>query len=206
MIISDADKTEVEHAIEVAERKTSGDIVVVIARESGGYFYVPYLWASLIALVLPWPLIHWTWMPVQEIYLLQLATFAVLAVILHYRPLRFALVPGSVKRQNAHRRAMEQFLAQNLHTTSGRTGVLLFVSVAERYVEVIADEGVHAKVPDSEWRDIVDELTASIGRGEAAKGLVSAVRRIGDHLAAHFPADKDHTHALPNHLIILSAA
>ena len=56
------------------------------------------------------------------------------------------LIPRSMQRTRAHRRAVEQFLVQNLHTTEGRTGVLIFVSVAERYAEILADHGIHAKV------------------------------------------------------------
>ena len=205
MIVTEADKAKVEDAIAKAERKTSGEIVAVIAAASGSYFYVPFLWASLIALVLPWPLIHWTWLPVQDIFLLQLAVFAGLAAILHYRPLRFALVPRSLKRENAHRRAVEQFLSQNLHTMPGHTGVLLFVSVAERYVEVLADTALHGKVAEKEWRGIVKQLTDDISEGEAGKALSHAIGKIGAHLAAHFPAEKEEHHPLPNHLILLNA-
>ncbi len=202
-MISDADKVAVEKAIGEAERSTSGEIVAVIARASGGYYYVPYLWGAIAALIVPWPLIYWTWMPVQEIYLIQLAVFALLAFVLHYEPLRFALVPRTVMRQRAHRRAMQQFVAQDIYTTPGHTGVLLFVSVAERYAEIVADAGIHAKVPDAEWEHIVKELTARIGNGNAGEGLVQAIRRIGKHLAAHFPASAGKQNLLPNHLVVL---
>ena len=156
-MISDAEKLEIEKAIGEAEQNTSGEIVAVIALASGGYYYVPYLWGALAALIVPWPLIYWTWMPVQEIYLIQLIVFAVLALVLHYQPLRFALVPRSVMRQRAHQRAMQQFFARDIYTTPGHTGVLLFVSSAERYAEIVTDAGIHAKVPDAEWQDIINE-------------------------------------------------
>ncbi|MGO9172617.1 MAG: TPM domain-containing protein [Rhodomicrobium sp.] len=204
-MISEADKLNVEKAIGEAEKNTSGEIVAVIAQASGGYYYVPYLWGALAALIVPWPLIYWTWMPVQEIYLIQLAVFAVLALVLHYQPLRFALVPRSVMRQHAHQRAMQQFVARDIYTTPGHTGVLLFVSAAERYVEIVTDAGIHAKVPDSEWESIIAGLTSEIGNGNAGKGLVQAIQRIGEHMAAHFPAGADKQNLLPNHLVMLSA-
>ncbi|MGO9485281.1 MAG: TPM domain-containing protein [Rhodomicrobium sp.] len=204
-MISEANKLEIEKAIGEAEKSTSGEIVAVVARASGGYYYVPYLWGALVALIVPWPLIYWTWMPVQEIYLIQLAVFAALAFVLHYEPLRFALVPRSVMRQRAHRRAMQQFVAQNIYTTPGHTGVLLFVSVAERYAEIVTDAGIAAKVPDTEWKDIIAKLTAEIGGGNAGNGLVQAIRRVGEHLAAHFPAPANKPNALPNHLVMLNA-
>jgi putative membrane protein len=203
-MISNADKLEIEKAIGEAEKNTSGEIVAVIARASADYYYVPYLWAALAALIVPWPLLYWTWMPEEEIYLIQLAVFAVLAAVLHYAPLRFALVPRSVRRQRAHQRAMQQFFAQDIYTTPGHTGVLLFVSAAERYAEIVTDAGIHAKVPDTEWQDIVGKLTAEIGKGNAGPGLIQAIRRIGEHLAAHFPASSGKQNLLPNHLVVLN--
>ncbi len=204
-MISDAEKLNVEAAITKAENKTSAEIVAVIARASAGYYYVPYMWGALIALAAPWPLIHWTWMPVQTIYLIQLAVFAGLALVLHYPSLRFALVPKSVMQKRAHQRAMQQFVAQDIYTTTGHTGVLLFVSVAERYAEIVVDCEVHERVPDEEWKGIVDKLTRDIGRGQAGKALTDAIARIGEHLAAHFPPSAAKENLLPNHLVMLDA-
>jgi putative membrane protein len=203
-MISEADKLEVEKAIEDAEKNTSGEIVAVIASASADYYYVPYLWGALAALIVPWPLIYWTWMPVQDIYLIQLAVFAAIAALLHYGPLRFALVPRPVMRKRAHQRAMQQFFAQDIYTTPGHTGVLLFVSAAERYAEIVTDAGIHSKVPNSEWNDIINTLTAEIGKGNAGKGLIQAIQRIGEHMSAHFPASAGKQNLLPNHLVVLN--
>jgi putative membrane protein len=190
-------------AIEAAEKKTSGEIVAVIAADSSAYLHVPFMWAALVALLVPWPFIHFTWMTVHMIWLIQLVVFVLLFVLILYRPVRFALVPGTTKRLRAHRRAVEQFLTQNLHTTDGRTGVLIFVSVAERYAEIVADAGIHKKVPDAEWQSIVDELTTAIGAGRAADGFIAAVDAIGRKLAVHFPPGTIDPTRLPNHLIVL---
>ena len=156
-----------------------------------------------MALAVPWPFVFWTWWPIQHIYVLQLAVFAGLVAVLMPRPVRLALVPRSVKHARAHRRAVEQFLAQNLHTTVGRTGVLIFVSVGERFAEILADAAIHAKVPEGEWQAIVADLTEHIGKGQAGDGFVRAIAAVGEHLAKHFPPDADHPHALSNHLIVL---
>jgi putative membrane protein len=202
-LISDDDKALVADAIAAAERGTSGEIVAVIAPASGSYLHAPFLWAALAALAVPWPLIHWTWWQIQHIYLLQLAVFAALAVILMYEPLRLALVPRPLKQARAHRRAVEQFLVQNLHTTQGRTGVLIFVSVAERYAEIVADAAIHQKVGEETWDAIVKDLTDHIGRGAAGEGFVRAIEAVGSHLAQHFPPGPRNPHELANHLIVL---
>jgi len=206
VLVTQDDKTRVAEAITRAERTTSGEIVAVIAPDSGSYLYVPFLWAALAALAAPWPFVFWTWWPIQHIYLLQLAVFAALVVILMPMPMRLALVPRSVKHARAHRRAVEQFLAQNLHTTVGRTGVLIFVSAAERFAEILADAAIHAKVPQEEWDAILADLTRHIGRGEAADGFVRAIDAAGQHLAKHFPPGAHDPRALANHLIVLPPA
>ena len=204
MALVDADgQRRVAEAINRAEEKTSGEIVAVVAADSSTYLHVPFMWAALIALVVPWPFIHFTWMTVQRIWLLQLLVFVVLLAILMYRPIRYALVPSSTRRLRAHRRAVEQFLTQNLHTTEGRTGVLVFVSVAEHYAEILADAGIHGKVGQAEWQAIVDKLTTAIGEGRAADGFVTAVEAIGARLAEHFPPGSGAGSRLPNHLIVL---
>jgi putative membrane protein len=202
-LFSAGDEQRISDAIADAERQTSGEIVVVVAAQSDGYHYVPPLVAAIIALLVPWVLIYFTQVDLVSIYLIQLAVFAVVTALLIPAFIRTAFVPNSIKRLHAHRRAVEQFLAQNLHTTSGRTGVLLFVSVAERYAEIIADKGIDAHVPAGTWKKIIDDLTAAIGGGRSADGLVAAIAAIGAHLAQHFPPDARDPNELPDHLIIL---
>lgn len=202
-LFSAGDEQRISDAIADAERQTSGEIVVVVAAQSDGYHYVPPLVAAIIALLVPWVLIYFTQVDLVSIYLVQLAVFAVVTALLIPAFIRTALVPAGIKHLHAHRRAVEQFLAQNLHTTSGRTGVLLFVSVAERYAEIIADKGIDANVPVGTWKKIIDDLTAAIGEGRSADGLVAAIAAIGAHLAQHFPPDARDPNELPDHLIIL---
>jgi putative membrane protein len=204
-LVAEADQRRIAAAITEAERATSGEIVAMIAPQSASYLHVPFLWAALVALAVPWPFVFWTWWPIQHIYLVQLATFAALAAALMPMPVRLALVPRKVKHARAHRRAVEQFLAQNLHTTIGQTGVLIFVSVAERFAEIIADAAIHQKVPEETWQAIVADLTAHIGKGEAGEGFVRAIRAVGEHLARHFPPETQPRPGLSNHLIVLPA-
>ena len=142
-LFSAKERATIEAAITKAERKTSGEIVVVAATASAGYFAYAIMWAALLALLVPWPLIYLTNWPVEHIYLAQLGVFIIGAALTQWEDLRFAIVPKSVKRARAHQKAVEQFLAQSLHTTKGRTGVMIYVSFAERYAEVIADEGIY---------------------------------------------------------------
>ncbi len=203
-LFSDDECARIAAAISAAERRTSGEIVAVVTDASDSYHYVPFLWAALAALIVPWPLIHFTWITVQWIYLIQLLVFLILLACLWPLSIRTKLVPKSLRNAHAHRRATEQFLVQNLHTTDGRTGVLLFVSIAERHAEILADNAIHAMVAEGTWQEIVNALTREITVGHAADGFVQAIERIGHHLAQHFPPGANDPNELPNHLIVLA--
>ena len=202
-LITEDDQQRISAAITDAEKRTSGEIVAVITPDSASYLSIPFLIAAAVALFLPWPLIYFTWMTVQWIYALQLGVFLLLALALMPRSIRFRIVPRAMLRSRAHRRAVEQFLALDLDTTAGRTGVLVFVSVAERYAEIIADTGLHEKVEQSAWQEIVDGLTTEIGAGRANSALIKAIERVGALLAKHFPASAGDVRRLPDHLIVL---
>ena len=201
--ISKREHNKIARAIATAEKKTSGEIVTVLAQSSDDYVFIPLLWAALLALSVPLIMFALTSWPATQIYMLQLGLFAVCALAVQWWPLRIALIPRVVKRARAHRHAMEQVMARNLHSTKARTGVLIFVSVAERYAEVIADQGIYKKVPPAIWDDVVENLTANIAHGEAAKGFINAVEQCGAVLAQHFPPGSGDADELPNHLIVL---
>ncbi len=121
-MISDADNERIIEAIRAAEAKTSGEIYCVIARACGEHHLVPIAWAALVAFGVPLPLIYLTNWPAGLIYLLQLATFIVLAVLLSLPVFRFHIVPRRRLHGRAHLVAMQQFLAQGIHLTERRTG------------------------------------------------------------------------------------
>ena len=202
-MFSETDENRIAEAITRAEKATAGEIVAVVAAESSSYLYAPFLWASVVALLVPWPLILWSWWPATWIYVAQVAAFALVLAATLPRPVRYWLVPKSIKRARAHRRAMEQFVSQNLHTTSGRTGVLIFISMAERHAEIVADAGIEERVSKGTWQEIVTRLVAAFRAGQHTDGFVAAIEDVGGHLATHFPPGSCDANELPDHLIVL---
>ena len=81
-MISETDKARVSEAIRAAEAKTSGEIFCIVAHRSSDYRYVPIAWAAALALIVPMPLIYFTYWDVEIIYLMQLVTFIVAAIVL----------------------------------------------------------------------------------------------------------------------------
>jgi putative membrane protein len=155
-----------------------------------------------LALLAPWPLIALTPWSVQRIFLIQLAVFVIAGVLFTLTPLRLALVPRRVRHARAHRAALEQFVVRRIAHTKNRSGVLIFVSLAERYARIIADDGIAQKVANSEWQAAVDALVGHMRDGRLAEGFTAAIERCGSVLALHAPPDGS-ANELPDRLYVM---
>jgi putative membrane protein len=203
MSISEQDRERIATAIRAAEARSSGEIVCVLAQTSSDATGLPILLAAVIALALPWLLVAATAMPVNLILLLQIVVFAVLAVILCLPRVRIALVPRAMRRAVAHRVAMEQFMIRGVSHKRERTGILIFVSLAEHYARIVADEGIAARVPHAEWQDAVDAMLAHIRSGRIADGFIAAIDVCGAVLAKNFPRSETSRDELPDRIYLI---
>lgn len=187
-MLSEEECRRIGEAIRAAERRSGADIVCVLARSSSDYSAVPVLWAALIALTAPWPLIAFTGWSVTRIFAVQILVFMACTVVMSAAPLRMALVPRAVRRARAHRAAVEQFHTRGLARTQSRRGVLVYVSMEERYVRILADAGISEKVPDARWRPVIEALVGKLRSGAVAEGIEEAVAACGNLMAGLFPA------------------
>ncbi|ASJ75060.1 TPM domain-containing protein [Granulosicoccus antarcticus] len=212
--LSESEKARLITKINEAESRTHAEIVTVIAQQSDGYRYIPILWAALLALSVPGLYYAWLnfyasgWLPAEEtlshtywLYPIQVLVFLGLGMVFQIPKARLWMIPASVKRQRAARHAREQFFLQNLHQTRGRTGVLIFVSVAEHYVEIIVDSAIAEVVDNSLWEATVQEFIEHISKNEIAAGFENTIEHCREVLWEHFPAPDGRPDELPNHLI-----
>ena len=222
------DLDRIAGAVAEAEKTTAGEIFCVLAPEVSDYRETPLVWAAAAALVLPagalfagfrpdvltrlfggWSVGHAAALDaaipsaLSTYIALQAVVFVVAALVVSIPPVRRALTPASLKAARVKRAAMEQFLSHGLHVTRDRTGVLIFAALAERRVEVIADEAIYKAAPDVVWGEVVADLVAGMKRGAVADGFVAAVGRAGAVLAAHVPPRGDDRNELPDGLTIL---
>ncbi len=220
-MLSEADHARIAAAVADAEARTSGEIVCILAREVSNYREVPLAFAAAVALIAP-PLLLLAGVPapamipwardwstgaglslsraVEAYSLLQVIAFAVVAVLASIPAVRRVLTPSPLRRHRVHRAALQQFLATGLHASEGRTGVVIFASQADRRVELLADDAIHAAVGETAWNTAIAAVQDGMKRGAPADGFVRAVEVCGVALATHFPSRGTHENALSDRL------
>lgn len=220
-ILTDADRDAVSAAVAAAEEKSAGEIVTIMADRSDDYHDVALWWSAFVAVLalavvgLFWPFYSglidqvtgaWQseWHPAQVMGLalfIAVVKFIGMYLILLWRPLRLALVPAPLKHRRVRTRAVTSFKIGAERRTHGRTGVLIYLSLAERRAEIVADEAIAGQVQPEVWGAAMASLIGEIRAGRAGQGLVLAIEAVGAVLAQHFPRADDDTNELPDRLI-----
>lgn len=221
--LTDADRQKVAVAIAAAESKTSGEIVAVATPISDSYHDVALHWALVpLFAVLAWA--AWTptalawwynllfggWHPdptqselLTLLMVLAALMFTIALLILKWMPLRLLLTPGATKHRRVRRRAIAIFQAAAAGRTAGKTGILIYLSLAERRAEIIADEAILKITDDHTWGEAMHALLEEVREGKVADGICAAIERIGVVLSEHFPRSADDCNEIPDRLIEL---
>ena len=193
----------IREAIAAVERRTDAELVTVLARRSGRYAYVTTLGAAILALAAP-AFVRFTpfWIEPARIVEIQWFVFLVLSLAFQIPPLSRLFVPEKILHARAASFARRQFLAQGVHRTEGHTGVLVFVSEYERYVEILADDGIASRVSADRWDAIVERFVLDVRAGRTVDGFVTCIESCGAILVEHAPATSA-KNELPDHLRVI---
>lgn len=222
MRLSADDHARVTAAVTEAERATDGEIVTIVADRSDCYHDVVLHWAMLAMFlvlaviaarpdILSWLhrlLIGWRHEArpgelLTILLVLLVTTFLLARFVIGIFPLRFALTPRATKARRVRRRAVAFFKASAEQRTTARTGVLLYLSLAEHQAEIVADQAIHHAVAPEIWGEAMAALIDAVRAGRPGEGMAAAVMRIGAVLAEHFPKTERDSNELPDRLIEL---
>ncbi len=222
MKLSEQDRIRVGEAVTRAEAASDGEIVTVVSEFSDPYHDAVLHWALLVAFLalavvasapgfftglLDRIVGGWlVWSPRELMTVLLamvLVKFLVARWIFGLKAIRFALVPASTKARRVQRRALLLFRLVTENRTRAKTGVLLYVSIAERRAEIVADATINSKVAPEIWGEAMAVLLDAVRDGRPGDGMVASVEKIGQVLSEHFPRSPDDSNELPDRLILL---
>jgi putative membrane protein len=206
------DHRRIEAAVASAEEGTSGDIFCVLAGEVSSYREVPIAWGAAAALLVPpaimavaaGPLLaaitagDWTAAQAsatqnQVAFTLtgyaigQLLLFGIVTLLASLAPIRRRLTPGFLKRHRVKKAAFHHFAAAHSHVKESETGVLIFVALVERQVEIMADAAIHTQCGGAVWAKAAAAVQQGMKQPDPTAGIEQAIAICGAALKAHFP-------------------
>ena len=225
-MLSSDDRKRIADAVAAAEENTDGEITCVLAREVSNYREVPLGWAALAALGLP-PLLvlaglerlaladiftSWTDESLHAVEglivralssyaLLQAAIFVVVALVGSLPAVRRMITPGALKRHRVRMVARHHFAASGYRLEHGVPHILIFASLADRRVELVAHKAIHDAVGEKPWKDAVAAVGEGMKNRTPADGFIRAIEICGAALAQHFPPQGPAKNKLPNTLL-----
>jgi putative membrane protein len=219
--MTDADRERVSAAVVVAEAQSAAEIVTILAERSDDYGDVALAWSAAVGLLalialtvaptfylgiyeaLTGGWIHeWTPRAVLGVAMLVVSLkFGGMWLILLWRRLRLWLTPAPVRNARVRARAITCFKVGAERRTHGRTGILIYLSLAEHRAEIVADEAIASKVAAEVWGDAMAAMLTELKQDRLADGLIAAIGRVGAVLAQHFPRADDDQNELPDRLI-----
>lgn len=126
----------------------------------------------------------------------------------HRGELRFVVEGGlplgpMLARRKARDRAIEMFSRLRIWDTEDNAGVLIYLLLADRRVEIVADRGIHAKVGAAAWDAICGEMQSAFATGRFEAGAILGIEAISDLLTLHFPRNEENPNELPDTPVVL---
>lgn len=196
-LLSKQEADRIASAVEKAESRTAGEIVVQVVERSDDYASVRWPLAFILGAVTAEAL-HWV--PGASGFEVGVGGLVTIAAL--FASQSSALVRALVRRDQmeaaVHRRAKEAFIDNRVHRTRDASGVLILLSQLEHRVEILADEGIHQRVGVEGWSRHVQTIVEGLKSGAPADGLERAIAAIGEELAQTFPRRQDDVNELPN--------
>jgi putative membrane protein len=201
-LLSEADGRRIEQAVRELETKSATELVVAVVPRSADYWQARLVVAVAWSLAVAHAILQFRPdVPVYLALLLEVPVGVATFALFGRGALARLLLPRGAAGEAVERRAFELFASRGLTRTRDRTGMLIFVSELEHRVVILGDRGIHERVGDAGWQEHVDYLIAAIQRGEAARGLLDVIARLGAVHAELVPKGSGDTNELPDDIV-----
>jgi putative membrane protein len=224
-MLTQTDRQRIADAITQAESKTSGEVFCVLAHQVSRYREVPLIWATIAAFLLP-PLLvlgglhrlamadifsSWTDESARAVEglilralttysMLQAALFLIVVLIVSLPKVRRVMTPRFLRRHRVRQMARHHFVASGAKLSHAQPHILIYASLWERQVELVAHAAIHKAVGEGPWNAAVAAVTEGMAAKKPADGFIRAIEICGQALTAHFPSDGHAKNLLPNEI------
>lgn len=182
------DEAKILTAVAKAESKAVMEIVTVIVPQSDSYAGAQlrlcitfFLLSSLLGVLL------YPGFTVTRFFAFQLIVIMPCYLLSFIPFLLRIFLSSKEKKEEVYQRAIQIFHNYRLHSTTHRNGILIMVSKLEKSVQILVDEGLNAKIPAEKWKQIVDEMLATIKASDVTTAFVEAIEKCGNLVAIEFP-------------------
>jgi len=207
--LPEAERQKIESCIRQAERRTRGEIMVLVEGSSHHYpvadFRAAAVFALPVAIVLTPVLGGLFWVGPSNLWIFLGALIPLFFVfqiaVRRLHALKRLFISDREMEAEVQAAAEIQFYQKGVYQTREETGVLIYVSVYERKVWVLGDRGINAKIPIGYWKGVVDTIVQGIRQGRPAESICQAVVRVADLLADKFPVRADDSNELKNLIV-----
>ena len=197
------ERLEISEAVKDLETHTSGEIIPVIAEASAKYFVHVVFYATIFSYLSLFFLAYFADISNLLMPVFGIVLFILFMLLFKIKKIKYFLVSKKDKERTSFQLANFVFFEKNLHKTRDKTGILIFVSLFERKVIVLGDEGINSKIDQSDWDGVVNFIRAGIKSGKMIKGLKKGIESCKSLLEKFFPIKDDDTNELSNELVII---
>lgn len=204
MYLNEKEKNEISKTIENLEKKSSAELVAVITKRSSDYRFISSIITICSIFAVSFISLFLFEVTAFQLIEIQLLTFLILYFLFEkFDNFVLSLLPKSYKKQKASKNANEQFLNLGLNKTKTNQGIMFFVSIDEKYVEIIVDDTISKKISNNYWQNIINEFIEDVKNNQLSLGYLKAINSCSEILIKEFPIQKDDENELPNSVIEL---
>jgi putative membrane protein len=193
-------KSALSDAVRAVESCCSAEVVIAVRARTGSYLHAGLIFGILTGLVALAALLYSPTVFEPVWFLLDPLLIGVLAGLAGSRSARLgrAFTPWRLRRERVETAARSTFVERRVHSTTGRTGILLYVSVLEREAAFVVDLGVEALAATGPWRQAIAEIEGAVRNKEDGLAIAARLRGLGALLSPVLIRDENDVDELPN--------
>ncbi|PLY07143.1 MAG: hypothetical protein C0625_05880 [Arcobacter sp.] len=203
MYLNDNEKNLISKEIEELEKKSSSELVAVVTKQCSSYKFETVVLSLFITIIISIFALLFE-ISAGKFFQVQVLSFFIFYFVFDkFKKTLLSFLPKSFKYTKASAYAHKQFSNLGFQTTKTKQAIMFFVSLDEKYVEIITDSVIKEKIDDSYWQTIVDEFIIDVKNNNLSEGYLKAIKSCNEILIKNFPIQENDENELPNEVVEL---